>query len=268
MTDVFDLDRLGGPRAIDALITEVIGAGDAARRLFEEGRAHVTVKPDRSPVTAADRMVEDRIRTCLERSFPKVGFLGEETGGREHDGTNLTFVLDPIDGTRAFMRGITTWSVLLALLEGDRPVVGIAYLPAERDLYVGALGHGAHANGRPLRVSQVAVLEESSISHGAIAQFHADGSTDALVALGTATYSQRGLTDFDGYRRLLHGGIDAVIDPAVSIWDMAAACVLVREAGGRFSDMDGGDTVRGRGALATNGLVHDALVAHFARPPR
>lgn len=267
MTDVFDLDRLGGPRAIDALIDEVIRAGDAARRLFEEGRAHVTVKPDRSPVTAADRMVEERLRAFLERTFPSVGFLGEETGGRADAGSGLTFVLDPIDGTRAFMRGITTWSVLLALLDGEHPVVGIAYLPAERDLYVGALGHGAHANGRPLRVSRVAALEESSISHGAIAQFHADGSTDALVGLGTATYSQRGLTDFDGYRRLLHGGIDAVIDPAVAVWDMAAACVLVREAGGRFSDLDGNDTVRGRGALATNGLVHDALVRHFARAP-
>jgi histidinol-phosphatase len=265
VSNPFDLDRIGGRRSLDRLVAEVIAAGDAARRMFEEGRASVTIKPDRSPVTAADRHVEERLASFLAASFPACGFLGEETGTRAGTDPQLGFVLDPIDGTRAFMRGLTTWSVLLALLEGERPVVGIAYLPAERDLYVAVEGQGAHANGRRLSVSRVASLEDASISHGALAQFHTDGSTDALVALGTATHSQRGLTDFDGYRRLLEGRIDAVIDPAITVWDVAPAAILVREAGGVFTDMNGVATLRGRGAIASNGLVHDALVSRFAR---
>lgn len=264
MSEGFDLDRIGGYRALDALVGEVLAAGDAARRMFEEGRALVTTKPDRSPVTAADRMVEERLRAFLEKTHPAVGFLGEETGARAGT-TDLTFVLDPIDGTRAFVRGLTTWSVLLALLEGERPVLGIAYLPAEEDLYVGVLGLGARGNGRPLRVSAVASLADASISHGALAQFHLDGSCHALERLAASTWSQRGLTDFDGYRSLLRGRLDAVVDPAVATWDMAVPAILVREAGGRFTDLDGAETLRGRGALATNGLVHDAMVALLAR---
>ncbi|MFN7698505.1 MAG: inositol monophosphatase family protein [Deltaproteobacteria bacterium] len=265
MTRPFDLDRIGGAPALDRLIAEVIAAGDAARRMFEEGRASVTIKPDRSPVTAADRMVEERLSAHLARACPACGFLGEETGLRAGSDARLSFVLDPIDGTRAFMRGLTTWSVLLALLEDDEPVLGVAYLPAEADLYVAVAGQGAHGNGRRLRVSQVASLTEASFSHGALAQFHTDGSTKELLALGAGTHSQRGLTDFDGYRRLLQGRIDAVVDPAVTVWDVAAAAILVREAGGCFTDMNGRSTVRGRGAIASNGLVHDALVEGFAR---
>ncbi|GAB4212315.1 MAG: histidinol-phosphatase [Sandaracinaceae bacterium] len=260
-----DLERLGGRLALDAIVEEVLAAGDAARRMFEQGQAHVSIKADRSPVTAADRMVEERLRDFLARRFPECGFLGEETGSRTGAHPSLSFVLDPIDGTRAFMRGLTTWSVLLALLDGDRPVLGVAYMPAEEDLFVAYEGGGAYQNGRPLRVSRVDALEDASISHGALSQFHTDRSTEALVALGTATHAQRGLTDFDGYRRLLQGRIDAVIDPAVTVWDVAPAAILVREAGGRFTDLDGAETVRGRGALATNGLVHDALLARFRR---
>ena len=267
MTHSFDLDRIGGRAALDRLIDEVLAAGDAARRMFEEGRATVAIKPDRSPVTAADRLVEERLAAHLARAFPACGFLGEETGSRDGSDPHLSFVLDPIDGTRAFMRGLSTWSVLLALLEDDVPVVGIAYLPAEQDLYVAVAGQGAHANGRRLRVSHVESFADASISHGAIAQFHTDGSTDALVALGTSTHSQRGLTDFDGYRRLLQGRLDAVIDPAVTVWDIAPAALLVREAGGRFTDMNGVETVRGRGAITINGREHDARVAALARAP-
>lgn len=267
MTHTFDLDRIGGRPALDRLIDEVLSAGAAARRMFEEGGASVTIKLDRSPVTAADHMIEARLSAHLARAFPTCGFLGEETGSRAGSDPRLSFVLDPIDGTRAFMRGLTTWSVLLALLEDDEPVVGIACLPAEHDLYVAVRGHGAYGNGRPLRVSAVDSLADASISHGALAQFHTDGSTEALLALGTHTHSQRGLTDFDGYRRLLEGRIDAVIDPAITVWDVAAAALLVREAGGRFTDLNGVETVRGRGALATNGRVHDPLVAMFRRSP-
>ena len=264
-TGIFDLERIGGRRAWDRLILEVIAAGDEARRMFEEGRATVSSKPDRSPVTLADRRVEERLQAYLATHHSSCGFLGEETGTRAGGDAALRFVLDPIDGTRAFMRGLTTWAVLLALLEDGIPVVGIAYMPAEAELFTAVHGQGAYGNGRPLRVSQMDQLAHSGISHGSLEQFITDGSTDQLIALGTATHSQRGLTDFDGYRRLLRGQIDAVIDPDVKVWDMAAAAILVREAGGQFTDLNGIEHVHGRGALATNGRVHAELVQRFAR---
>lgn len=265
-TGTFDLDRIGGRRAWDRLILEVIAAGDEAKRMFEEGRATVSTKPDRSPVTLADRRVEERLQSFLATHHPSCGFLGEETGTREGSDASLRFVLDPIDGTRAFMRGLTTWSVLLALLQDGIPVLGIAYMPAEAELFTAVQGQGAYGNGRPLHVSEMDQLPHSSISHGSLEQFVTDGSTGPLIALGTATHSQRGLTDFDGYRRLLRGQIDAVIDPDVKVWDMAAAAILVREAGGQFTDLNGIEHVHGRGALATNGRVHAELVQLFARP--
>lgn len=267
MSAAFDLTRIGGRHALDALLLEVIAAGDEARRMFEEGRAAVSTKPDRSPVTLADKRVEERLQRFLAAQHPTCGFLGEETGTREGTDPSLRFVLDPIDGTRAFMRGLTTWSVLLALLEDGVPVVGIAYMPAEDELFVAAKGHGAYGNGRPLRVSSIDDLASGGISHGSLEQFLKDDSTEQLVALGARTHSQRGLTDFDGYRRLLRGQLDAVIDPDVKVWDMAAAAILVREAGGQFTDMNGVAHVHGRGALASNGLLHPALVAHFSRTP-
>lgn len=261
----FDLARIGGRAALDALILEVIAAGDEARRMFEEGRATVSTKPDRSPVTLADKRLEERLQAYLASHHPACGFLGEETGTREGADASLRFVLDPIDGTRAFMRGLSTWSVLLALLEDGVPVIGIAYMPAESDLFVAVKGQGAYGNGRPLRVSRIDTLANSGISHGSLEQFLKDDSTAELVALGEATHSQRGLTDFDGYRRLLRGQLDAVIDPDVKVWDMAAAAILVREAGGQFTDLNGIEHVHGRGALASNGLVHAALVERFRR---
>jgi histidinol-phosphatase len=265
MSEAFDLARIGGRAALDALVLEVIAAGDEARRMFEEGRATVATKPDRSPVTLADKRVEERLQTFLALHHPTCGFLGEETGTRDGTDASLRFVLDPIDGTRAFMRGLTTWSVLLALLEDGVPVIGLAYMPAESELFLAVRGQGAYGNGRPLRVSAIDTLVNSGISHGSLEQFLKDDSAEQLVSLGALTHSQRGLTDFDGYRRLLRGQIDAVIDPDVKVWDMAAAAILVREAGGHFTDMNGVEHVHGRGALATNGRIHEALVAHFSR---
>ena len=116
----FDLDRIGGRSALDALIGEVLAAGDEARRMFERGQASIETKPDRSPVTLADKAVEDRLRASLSRAPAHAGFLGEETGA-SGPSTGLRFILDPIDGTRAFIRGLTTWSVLLGLEADGEP---------------------------------------------------------------------------------------------------------------------------------------------------
>jgi histidinol-phosphatase len=254
----FDLDRIGGRRALDALIDVVVESGDEARRMFERGQAHVETKPDRTPVTLADKMIEDRVRGFLAKEHPSIGFLGEETGASGPSG-GMRFVLDPIDGTRAFVRGLDTWSVLLGLEADGVPVVGVAYLPAARDLFVGVTGGGAYDDGRPCRVSRIETLADATISHGVVAQF-TDNGLGALLPRLADRASARGLADFDGYRQLLRGKVDAMIDPGVKAWDICAAAVLVREAGGRFTSLGGDETIHGGSGLASNGRVHRELV--------
>lgn len=262
----FDLDRIGGRRALATLVDEVLAAGEEAMRLYGGGAANrVHRKPDRSPVTEADEAVEKRLSAYLRARYPEAGFLGEETGRSGPSGAGLRWVVDPIDGTRAFIRGIPTWSILVGLEAEGEPVLGVAYMPAAEDLFHGVLGDGAWGNGRPLAVSKVDALADCAITHGALSQFTDLQLGHLLPRLGEETYTQRGFSDFDGYRQLLLGRVDAMVDPGVAPWDICAAAVLVREAGGRLTSLDGEPTIHGGGALATNGAVHDELLGLIAR---
>lgn len=260
----FDLDRIGGLTALHALVSEVLAAGELALGLYARGAAsRVQKKPDRSPVTEADRAVEERLRAFMAARFPDIGFLGEETGASE--AKPMRFLVDPIDGTRAFLRGIPTWSVLVALEQAGEPVLGVAYMPASEDLFIGYLGGGATWNGRPCRVSAVEALEDAVVSHGGLGQFTDAKIADVLPRLAERAYTCRGFADFEGYKQVLLGRCDAMIDPSVKPYDIGAAAVLVREAGGRFTDFEGTETIHGGAGLASNGHVHGALVALLER---
>ncbi len=261
----FDLDRIGGRSALSALIDEVLAAGEEARRLYRNGVANRTRrKPDRSPVTEADEAVEKRLSKYLRKRYPEAAFLGEETGSAGPSEAGLRWVVDPIDGTRAFIRGIPTWSILLGLEADGRPVLGVAYMPAAEDLFFGVEGEGAWGNGRPVSLSHVESLADSTITHGALSQFTDLQLGHLLPRLGEGTYTQRGFSDFDGYRQLLLGRVDAMIDPGVAPWDICPAAVLVREAGGVLTHLRGEETIHGGGAVASNGKIHDELVALLA----
>lgn len=262
MVDAFDIDRLGGSQALQGLCDLIVNAGDTARKHFDRGVVAET-KPDRSPVTQADREVEHTIRDAVLQRFPEAEFFGEETG-RHGDNAELRFIVDPIDGTRAFVRGLPTWSVLFGVESLGEPVVGIAYMPAAGDLFVGVRGHGATHNGTPVRVSGVTDLADATVMLGSLQQFTDMGAEGALGRIARATDSARGYPDFDGYRQVLLGRADAMVDPGVKPYDVCAAAVLVREAGGRFSSMTGEKTIYGGSGIASNGAIHDALVAALA----
>jgi histidinol-phosphatase len=254
------LQAIGGRAALEDLIDAVLAAGELALGLFRAGAgSRAETKPDKSPVTEADRAVERHLRSFAAQRFPDAGFFGEEEGGAA-GGAGLRFVVDPIDGTRAFMRGLPTWSILVGLEHGGVPVAGVAYMPASGDLFSGVIGHGAYFNGRPIPLSATRALEDALVCHGGLAQFTDSGSEAQLSRLARGTYTQRGLGDFAGYRALLLGQADAVIDPATQPYDIAAAAVLVREAGGRLTAPDGTDTIYAGYAVASNGHVHDALL--------
>ncbi|MEM7434648.1 MAG: inositol monophosphatase family protein [Myxococcota bacterium] len=264
MAEAFDVDQIGGSHALQTLCDVVVLAGDTARKHFQQGVVAET-KPDRSPVTKADRETEQAIRDAVLQRYPDAEFFGEETG-RHGNNAGLRFIVDPIDGTRAFVRGLPTWSVLVGIEAHGRPVVGIAYMPASHDLFVGVAGCGATHNGDPVRVSHVEQLSDATVMLGSLQQFTETGVGDALPRIATATDSARGYPDFDGYRQVLLGRADAMVDPGVKPYDVCAAAVLVREAGGRFTSMAGEDTIYGGSAIASNGKVHDALVAAVKAP--
>ena len=185
-------------------------------------------------------------------------FVGEEDG--ESGAGTMRLLVDPIDGTRAFLRDVPTWSVLVGLVDEVGPALGVAFMPAAGDLFVGLRGGGATGNGRPLRVSQVDALADTLVCHGSLDQFEGNGRMSSLDALARHTYSQRGFSDFDGYRQLLWGRCDAMVDPGVRPWDVCAAAVLVTEAGGQWSDLTGAPIIDGDGFVASNGHVHGALL--------
>lgn len=276
----FDLDRIGGRRALFALVDEVCRAGEEALSLFRAG-VLVEKKSDRSPVTNADQRVEARLRAFLEKTFPEHGFLGEESGESEGAAQSVVapaerssgsgsgpsprrryrWIVDPIDGTRAFMRGLSSWSLLVGLEADGVPVVGVSLLPAVGALFVGVRGDGATRDGRPLRVSKVDRLDEAMIMHGGLEQFTGQGRSDMLIELGRKSYSARGFADMLGHAAVLEGKADAVVDPRVKPWDLCAVAVLLGEAGGRLTDFTGEETIHGGDALASNGLIHDELLA-------
>jgi len=257
----FDLDRVGGRRVLSELIDEVLAAGNEALQYYRSGAAkNYMNKPDHSPVTEADRSVEQRLRTFMVKRFPEVGFLGEETGETTNKEHSMRFVVDPIDGTRAFIRGLKTWSVIVGLEAEGEPVLAVVFMPASDELYVAVKGDGAFYNGRPMRVSQVDAIERALISHGGLNQFTSTGFGRVLTKLADSSYSQRGFADFDGHRAVLHANADAMLDPGVKPWDICATAVLVREAGGELTSFDGLPSIYGGSALISNGLIHQQLL--------
>ncbi len=257
----FDLDIIGGTRALNSLIHEVLAAGEDALQLYRAtSRQGLRFKADKSPVTEADHAVEARLSGFIAKHYPEAGFLGEESGVHGQE-AGMRFVVDPIDGTRAFVRRLPTWSILLGMEYAGEAVLGIAYQPAQDQLFVAVKGHGAYGNGKPLCVSGVASAAEATVAHGTLGQFAESGQGGWLNVLAVQTHSQRGLHDFEGYRALLLGSVDAVVDPGTQPWDLCAPAVLVREAGGILTAFDGTETLYGYGALASNGKVHGELLA-------
>lgn len=262
MTGTFDLDRIGGRTALRDLVDEVERAGEDALRLQRAGAgARYESKPDTTPVTEADRAVETRLRRFCAERFPDVPLLGEEEGetGTDADAA-LRFIVDPIDGTRPFIRGLPTWSILVGLEDARGPALGIALMPGRGDLFVGVRGDGAYGNGRPLHVSAVSSVAHAFVCHGGLEQFTAPGFDALLPRIASHGWMQRGLGDMEGYRQVLRGTADAMLDVDVEPWDLCAPAVLVREAGGRFTSLEGGDTIHAGTAVASNGALHAELL--------
>ena len=252
-----------------ALALELADVADRLTLQAFGGEMKVLTKPDGSEVTEVDVAVEQMIRDRIAAEMPGHRVLGEEDGWggaaehAEHDGTQSdvpVWTIDPIDGTTNFVKGNPIFATLIACSLGGRDVVGVVSAPALGSRWHGAEGVGAQQDGRPIRVSEVRRLADAEVSVGAFSDIE-DRAPGLLADLALGTRRQRGYGDFWAYCLLASGSTDAVVEAQLNPWDLAAVRAVVEAAGGRVTDLDGLGRSDGGSAVATNGLLHDELLA-------
>ncbi len=239
---------------------EAARAADAIVRHYYQHTPAVRLKADRSPVTVADVEAEQAIKRVLAAAFPGHGFYGEETG-REHSTSDHLWLIDPIDGTRSFVRQVPFFSTQIALLRHGELVLGVSNAPLFNELAWAQRGRGAWLNDQPLRVSRITRLAEASLSFGNLKPLLRDNAA-GFGRLVLASDRTRGYGDFYHAHLLAGGRVDVVLDADVNILDVAALSVIIEEAGGRVSDLYGHPIgLDSRHWLASNGLLHETVLA-------
>ncbi|SDT12682.1 histidinol-phosphate phosphatase [Nocardioides scoriae] len=231
---------------------------------------HVMTKPDLTPVTDADRSVEENIRRTLSRARPRDAVLGEEQGSAGH--SQRRWVVDPIDGTKNFVRGVPVWATLISLMVDDEVVVGVVSAPMLNRRWWAMKGGGAWTGKSLLRASQCQVsdvsrIEDASLSYSSLSGWDERGRLEDFLSLSRRVWRTRAYGDFWSYMLVAEGAVDIATEPELEIYDMAALDVIVREAGGSFTSLDGEAGPTGGSALATNGKLHDQALAFLGSVP-
>ncbi|MEO3817811.1 histidinol-phosphatase [Plantactinospora sp. B24E8] len=234
---------------------------------------HVESKPDLTPVTDADTAVERALRSTLARTRPRDGVLGEEFGATAPaaGSGSRQWVIDPIDGTKNFVRGVPIWGTLIALMEGDQPVVGLVSAPALGRRWWAATGLGAFAGrhqsaATPIRVSGVGRLADASFCYSSLTGWEESGRLDPVLDIIQTSWRSRAYGDFYGYMLVAEGAVDVMVEPELSLWDLAALIPIVTEAGGTFTDLAGRPGPAGGSAVASNGKLHQDLLDRLGWP--
>jgi histidinol-phosphatase len=246
------------------LLTELADKADAiALRYFRTARLEVAEKSDASPVTIADRAIEEAASDLVRARHADLGIYGEEYGeSGPGDGSRL--IIDPIDGTRNFVRGIPIFATLLAIEEQGEIVAGLASAPALGLRWRAARGHGAYCGPRRLHVSNIRELAQAQVFHGDLSG-HAEASPPpGIRALFARCQRTRGFGDFYQHLLVAEGAGEVAIDPTVKPWDIAPLQVILEEAGGRATTLGGERTIYGGSLVASNGLLHDEALRLLA----
>jgi histidinol-phosphatase len=243
------------------VIADMVDALTTSR--FQAADLRVETKPDLTPVSDADKAAEDLVRTQLRRTRTRDAVVGEEFAPTGHG--SRQWVVDPIDGTKNFVRGVPVWATLLALLDDGEAVVGVVSAPALGRRWWAARGTGAWtgrslSSARRLHVSGVSDLEDASLSYSDLREWERAGLREQFLELDSRVWRSRAYGDFWSYMLLAEGGVDVATEPSLELYDMAALVPVVVEAGGRFTSLEGDDGPFGPGAVATNGLLHDAVL--------
>ena len=250
-----------------ALALELADAADGiALGRFRAADLVVDTKPDLTPVSDADQAAEESLRNVLRRSRPRDAVLGEETG-RSGSGPRC-WVIDPIDGTKNYVRGVPVWATLIGLMDGPDVVVGVVSAPALSRRWWAALGGGAWTGrsltkASPLRVSGVTKMGDASLSYSSLGGWTERGLLDNFLGLTRSVWRTRAFGDFWSHMLVAEGACDISAEPEVNLWDLAALQVIVTEAGGRFTSLEGEVTPGGGSVVCTNGHLHDEVLAQL-----
>jgi histidinol-phosphatase len=252
-------------RELDSDLALALSLADEADRIslarFQADDLIVESKPDMTPVTEADRAVEEALRARLAAERPDDAILGEEYGlvGK----SERRWVIDPIDGTKNYVRGIPVFATLIALAVADDAALGVVSAPALRRRWWARRGGGAFLNDAAISVSRVTRLSDAQLSYNDLRTFGHHGRGEGAQRLASAAWRVRGFGDFWSHVMVAEGAVDIAAEPQVNPWDLAPLQVIVEEAGGRFTDLDGVRGFSGGSALATNGLLHDEVLDLF-----
>lgn len=229
-------------------------AGRSTLALFQAG-AEVMTKSDATPVTEADKGAERMIRQLIAQSYPHEAILGEEEGG--DTGAPDRWIIDPIDGTKSFISGVPLYATLLSYEQDAKPNVAVCYFPALGDMLHAEEGQGAFLNGRPIHVSTRDTVNGASLCCGG--SMFRRGNWEKIIGLMEQALTTRTWCDAYGHALVATGRVDAMLDPIVNHWDISAVSLIVREAGGRFTNFAGADELASN-ALSTNGWLHDEIL--------
>lgn len=246
------------------LALELADAADAITlHHFRSASLSIRTKSDRTPVSEADEAVERAIRERLAKERPGDAIVGEEFGASSGE---RRWIIDPIDATKNYIRGIPVFATLIALEEQGRITTGVVSAPAMSLRWWASRGQGAFCNARPIHVSTIADLSDAHLSYDSITDFDKASLASQFLTLARRCSRTRAFGDFWSYMLVAEGAIEIAVEPEVALWDMAAIKVIVEEAGGRFTDLHGEARADGGSGVATNGLLHEEVLAAFMAP--
>jgi len=234
-------------------------AAAIALRYFRSRGLHVDRKTDATFVTQADRQIESMVRDRIRERFPRDRVLGEEEGG-SHDPAGRLWIVDPIDGTANFARGVPIWGTLIARYDDGVGVLGVASAPALNERYAAVRGGGATMNGEPISVTSIERISDAHVLHAELKGLLGGRYDSALRGLITDSWRDRGFGDFWAHMLVARGAAEVMIEPSLATWDYAAPKVIVEEAGGRMTTFDGADVHHQSTVVTTNGALHDQVV--------
>lgn len=247
-------------KRLEVAIAAAQAAGEIARKYFRTD-LEIELKGDLSPVTRADRECEERIVQILRASYPEYGIFGEEFGERE--GKGARWIIDPIDGTKNFIRGIPYFATLIGLEEDGEITAGVVYAPIVDDLLYAAKGQGAFDRNGRVRVSGIGALNQATVLFGGLDAFKKQRLWRGFERVVEGSDRQRGFGDYFGHMFIARGQAEIMLELDLKPYDLAPLKVIIEEAGGRFTDFDGNATIYGGNAVTSNGLLHDEVLGMF-----
>lgn len=248
---------------LDFAIKVAKKTGDHGLKYFKTS-PKIIYKPDHTPVTVADQEAEIIARKLINQKFPTHGIIGEEHG-TERERAKYVWTLDPIDGTKSFVRGIDSWGTLVSVLEDGKPIIGVYYSPATKEIFYAQKNKGAFFNGKKIELSKVKKLNESFISYSSVNHFIKWGLVNKVAELADVAQGKRGNADCDGINHLFKGHLDLYISARGSIWDYAAPAIITEEAGGKFTDFNGQFSLTNETAIFSNGLLHNQVLKYLKK---